>query len=258
MEKIFREARSEIQFERKTNINFPAHVHDDMELIYVRRGSCTAFCDGEKYLLTDNSLFLVGPCQVHRYIECARGDYMVLIVNPKRLLCYGETFSGVIPVSPLFSESNEEDRNLSALLEAALAEYLSWGYSGIIEGYLAAVFGKLLRLCPMKRAEPARDKSLRVLEYCLAHYRDTITATDVAAALGVSRSYVSHIFSGRFAIHFCDYINSLRLLEAASLLRDPAASVTDVALHVGFSNLRTFNRAFMKQYGMTPTAYRKS
>ncbi len=257
MENIFKEVRSEIQFERKKNINFPAHIHEDVELIYIKHGICTAFCDGEKYTLKDGNFFLVSPYRVHRYTECEAGEYIILIMDPKRLLRYTEIYLGSVPQIPLFSAENEREKTAPTLLENALSEYLAEGFSGIVEGYLTAFFGKLLRLTIMEKPRVTHDKSLLILQYCLTHYHENITVADVAASLHLSRSYVSHLFANRFAIHFCDYINSLRLLEATALLREPDRAVTDIALLVGFSNLRTFNRAFLKQYGLTPSAYRK-
>ena len=48
MEKIFREVKGKITFHRTAHLNFPAHVHDDIEFVYVRQGGGIAWCDGKK------------------------------------------------------------------------------------------------------------------------------------------------------------------------------------------------------------------
>lgn len=52
-------------------------------------------------------------------------------------------------------------------------------------------------------------------------------------------------------------IRKLRLKTAASLLQQQSLSVTEVCLHVGFSNPSHFARSFKKEYGVSPNQYRK-
>ena len=63
--------------------------------------------------------------------------------------------------------------------------------------------------------------------------------------------------SSKLKMGFNDYINSLRISNACKQLLKTDASVTEISESVGFNTLRTFNRAFMKQMGMTPSEYRR-
>ncbi|MBQ5815871.1 MAG: AraC family ligand binding domain-containing protein, partial [Oscillospiraceae bacterium] len=49
MQDFFRETKTKPYFERTDTLNFPPHIHDDIELIYTRRGEGCAFCDGKEY-----------------------------------------------------------------------------------------------------------------------------------------------------------------------------------------------------------------
>jgi AraC-like DNA-binding protein len=75
--------------------------------------------------------------------------------------------------------------------------------------------------------------------------------------LHLSKYYISHLFGDKLGIRFNDYINSLRISEACRLLRTSTLSVTEISDASGFGTLRTFNRAFMKQMGMSPSEYRR-
>lgn len=254
MRNIFKEVKTKIQFQKRATVDYFAHIHEDVEVVFVKKGRATAYCDGKKYELCDNTFFLVAPYQVHHYTNSASGEYLLLVIKPSRLLRYGDIFAGGVPKTAVYSGDNGE---ADKLLEMAFAEYQKDGYSGILEGYLTAFFGKLLRFYEFEKDKSSSDTVRQILQYCIEHYRESITVGDIARELNVSRSCVSHIFSSRFAINFCDYINSLRLIDAVELLKNKALSVTDVALICGFSNLRTFNRAFLKQYGMPPTVYKR-
>lgn len=254
MEQIFRETKGRITFFESKNPDFPAHVHDDMELVYVKIGCGTAWCDGKKHDLSSGMWFLVFPNQVHHYTDFCDGEYLVLILKPSELLRYDAVFLKGIPVS---SACKPEDDGLSYLLETAYKEYVRDGYSDIITAYLTALLGKLLSHYPIEKSGFSRNNVLRILEYCTDHYKEDLSLQEVAAALSISRSCVSHIFSSRLAMNFCDYVNSLRLKEAEKLLQNRNFSVTEIANLSGFPTLRTFNRAFLKKHGISPTVYRK-
>ena len=57
-----------------------------------------------------------------------------------------------------------------------------------------------------------------------------------------------------------DYINRHRIAEAQKRLADPALekkSILDIMYDVGFYSKSTFNTAFKKFAGSSPSAYRK-
>lgn len=258
MQQIFRETKSRIAFRKGPVLNFPAHIHDDIELVYVKNGSGTAYCDGKKYVLEDNSWFLVFPNQVHHYADFCGGEYLVLTMKPSDLLRYNEIFMKGVPDSALYRFPAGEDDGIGYLLEIAYREYVRDGYSDVIAAYLTALFGKLIPFYNIERANYLRDNVLRILQYCTDHYKEDLTVETVAESLRISHSCVSHIFSTRISMSFCDYVNSLRLAEAERILRNKNYSVTEVANVSGFPTIRTFNRAFLKKYGISPSAYRKT
>ena len=79
----------------------------------------------------------------------------------------------------------------------------------------------------------------------------------LADELHLHRSYLSSVFSRQLHISFNDYINALRIEDACHMLRSTNNTRTAIAATVGFETTRTFNRAFQRSYGMTPSEYRK-
>ena len=253
MSQIFREIKSHISFRKVKNPDFPAHIHDDIELVFVKRGEGAAGCDGKKYMLSDNMWFLTFPNQVHYYTDFIPGEYYVLILKPTALLRYNGVFLAGAPECAVHTDSS-----ILWLLETAFQEHQQDGFSEIIAAYLTALFGKLLPHYPIEKAPFPRDTVQRILQYCADHYREELTVGTVAERLSVSRSCVSHIFSSRIGVNFCDYINTLRLTDAEELLRNGNYTVTEIANLSGFTTIRTFNRAFLKKHGISPSAYRNA
>jgi len=252
MQNIFREVKTQLVFKHRTGIDFAAHIHDDLELVYVKQGGGIAYCDGRQYTLTEGSFFLVFPNQIHQYSNCPQGAYIVLIMKPSRLLHLDSFFGEGQPESAVCSDCPE----LAALLEIALTEFLQEGDSCVVDGYLTAFFGKLLKHYTVERSSLSHSCVLSILQYCARHFRENISVKDISEQLHISPSHISHIFNRRLHISFRDYINALRLNEAVKLLENRAFTIAEVAGQAGFPTIRTFNRAFAKHYGQTPSAYR--
>lgn len=98
--------------------------------------------------------------------------------------------------------------------------------------------------------------SFQVLQCISEHFTEPLTLESTAHALGISRIHLSHIFSQQLRINFRQYINTLRIDRARTLLRNPTYSISQIAYQCGYGNQQTFHRAFLSQCGMTPNAFR--
>ncbi len=88
-----------------------------------------------------------------------------------------------------------------------------------------------------------------------------ISLEKLANALNASKHHVSQVINEHLGTSFFEYINQLRIEEATQLLAETTRSdlhVIEVAYAVGFNNKVSFNSAFKKATGMTPTEYRRS
>ncbi len=256
MSDIFREIKQDVIFFSTKSLDFPAHIHEDIELVFTAQGGGMAYCEGTKYTLSDRSFFLAFPNQVHHYTDCKGGDYILLIIKTSALRHVSHSLRGS-PVSALLSFADRDDEHLIDLLNMCLEEYTRNGYSAIVDAYLTAFFEKLLTFYEIQETMSSENTVSRVLRYCAEHFKDDISVADIAEALQISRSSVSHLFSRRLGISFSDHIHTLRLNDAVHLLKSSRYSITEIADRSGFSTIRTFNRAFRKQYGMSPSDFRK-
>ena len=258
MQEIFREIKSKVVFYYTKQLDYPAHFHEDIELVYVKQGQGVAFCDGKRYELTAGSFFLTFPNQVHHYIESNHGEYILLVLKPHDLLCHHERYLTTHPSSASVSLTPGKEEHVADLLEWALKEYNNNAPDSVVQSYLTTFFEKLLTFYDVQPSTPVSDTVLRILQYCSMHFKEDISVADVAQDLHISKSTVSHIFGARLGVGFCDHINALRLTHALYLLRDKAYSITEISALAGFPTTRTFNRAFQKQYGTSPSLFRKS
>lgn len=93
-------------------------------------------------------------------------------------------------------------------------------------------------------------------------YRDpTLNLDTLAAHIGAGKHHVSQVINTYLEATFFEYINQLRIEEAKDMLAGTNRSdlhIIEAAYAVGFNNKVSFNAAFKKATGMTPTQYRKS
>ena len=99
---------------------------------------------------------------------------------------------------------------------------------------------------------------MRIINYVDAHFREDITLTSTAAALGYEPHYLSRYFGRIARTNFRQLVNGRRVLHAQKLLSDRSIPITEAAMQSGFQSIRNFNRVFVEQVGVSPSAYRET
>jgi two-component system response regulator YesN len=106
--------------------------------------------------------------------------------------------------------------------------------------------------------KPLRQSRLGpALEYIQKHYREKLTLEEIARAAHLSVSRLCHLFREQMGFPVFDYITSLRISRAKSLLLSTDRTCLQICYDSGFFNLSYFNRTFRQQTGMTPTQFRR-
>lgn len=153
------------------------------------------------------------------------------------------------------------------LFNAGLIYYLS------ITGYAQLQPRDLVFKETTSWPQPVVDKPLKILEQEVAGWKRKIetimneeqlyllpelTLSDLARRLGTNASIASAVINKVFGKNFNDFVNGYRV-EAVKkmLLNNEAAhlSLLGIAMDCGFHSKSTFNRAFKKATGMTPSEY---
>ena len=96
-----------------------------------------------------------------------------------------------------------------------------------------------------------------VIKYINRHYAENLTLSHICSTLSCSRSSISHNFKKRTGKGFSEYLNSVRLESAKSLLLHTKLSITEISYAVGFNDSNYFSYIFKSHTGMSPCLYRK-
>ena len=104
-----------------------------------------------------------------------------------------------------------------------------------------------------------QDKTaMRIKSYLDLHYfRPELDCTRACDALGLNRSYASGIFHAAFGVAMKQYLTSLRLEAAETLLSgEDRIKIEDVAQLCAFSSVSYFSKVFRARHGVSPGEYR--
>ena len=256
---------------REPGYGMPSHhCHPYFELSYIEHGSCRFFIEDAMYDLHDGDFLLIPPELLHttRYLfgTCLRtGIYFCRTDLGDELFPFlpgGEEFLGEVRI---FQASPSSRRQIGQLMERMAAEEQSFDERSPL--LLCSQLHELLllcsRVCTVLTDSPANihttDRQvLQAARYINEHFRQQISAADIAAASGFSPNYLSRKFREAAGIGVHDYLVFIRLRNAAFELITTDDSVTDIALRSGFSDSNYFKDVFKKKYGITPREYRKN
>lgn len=98
----------------------------------------------------------------------------------------------------------------------------------------------------------------KALQYIkTATVNSEISIEDVANHAGFSTDYFNRIFLAHTGFNVMEYVRFSRMKKAAHLLRCTDKDILNIALDCGYEAHESFARTFKKQYGVSPTEYRK-
>ena len=259
MKPVFYEQRTENVFIGvMCDHSFPSHVHDVVEIVCLQTGELEMTVADKVIRLVPGDVAVVFPSEAHSYDYVSKdASGLSLIFLPDTIMEFYQTFRTMQPVQPLLPEQDKAPE-LSSLVPhmfRIMAENRETPLKlGLLHLFLAYLF-TTLPLMPRAR-NPQSTLTDQVLQYISEHFAEQLTLESTARALGISRIHLSHIFSQQLHINFRQYINTLRIDRACTLLRNPNYSISQIAYQCGYGNQRTFHRTFLAQCGMSPNQFR--
>lgn len=253
----------------------PIHWHDEMEIIYIKKGHGIITVDFTQYQVSAGTLALIIPGQLHsiEQYENESMEYENIIFHPQILLskqtdtCSTDYFSplmdGTLTIPVLYQPGDPYYKEISACVDAndEISKTNPPAYQLFIKSQLFMLFYILFNKCSSRNVQKKDYKSLEkmklILKFVENNYMEKISIEDVAKEVSLSQSHFMKYFKNTMGTSFIDYLNEYRLTMASRLLISSDSSVLDIAAEVGFDNLSYFNRSFKKRFQQTPREYRK-
>ena len=237
------------------------HIHQHVELFLVLSGRVALTVNGKEYMLTEGQIGVIMPFSAHAIRTDDADSRLWLTVFS----------SSVLPGA-------REDRTLLAKRKIPhftappyLLEYVKGttdtsdtGYTHIageiprtVSSMLYAVLSEYAATVPGAEDRENDTALSRLILYITEHYREPISRESAGKALGYNPRYLSQVLSQLPGMSFRTLLNSCRADLARSLLLSTDMRAIDVAYECGYTEERTFRRAFRSVVGMSPCDYRR-
>lgn len=111
---------------------------------------------------------------------------------------------------------------------------------------------------PSQEHKHIRSDIADALNFIASHYNESLSLTDVANYIHMSKNHFSYLFRKEVGHTFSDYLVELRIGQAKHLLEENHRyTVTEIAELTGFSDTGYFCRVFKKITGISPNHYKQ-
>ena len=235
---------------------FPPMFHQHLEIVYVLEGSIQMQIDGVGQSLSKGQMSVVFPYVVHSYERSPEAKAIILMFSPEETENFERELMKNKPQNPFVKQADDYLLFLNKINDHINSDDPK--RHKVARAYLSALVGELLLSLELKMVT---DTDLTVVQkllmYCSENYKENITIRSAASYLHVSESYVTKIFSAKLGCTFRDYVNTLRISEAQSLLKKTEMKIIEIMLCCGFQNQSSFNRVFLQESGISPREYRE-
>jgi len=233
--------------------------HHRFVLILNNATSGSVIIDTHSFRLVPGQAILIFPHQFHHYLDIESAGVSWLFVTfehrqPEQLQALRN-----IPVE--YSDISRE--HASMLVEKwSLEPSVSHRDTGI--AFLCGLLlNELLAAVPGVPSLPAKPSLNNphidaVHGFIRRHLSEPFTTRQIARAIGLSESRLRAVYHQCTGLTLGRYISELRLNRASGLLVRSQMSVKEIARDCGYESLFSFSRAFKREFGVSPRAYRES
>lgn len=97
-----------------------------------------------------------------------------------------------------------------------------------------------------------------IAEYINKNYSSKITLSILSQKFECCNATLTNSFKNEYNVSIMTYICNLRLKKAKEMLEKSRKSVKEISADCGFYDQNYFSKTFTKQYGCSPTDYRKT
>ena len=231
----------------------------DYHLIHsIASGRGTFYAEGREYPLGANQGFIIFPGQVTTYRADEKDPWVYgwMGYEGRGAAILTETV-GLTRENPVFHmASGAEMVDRIRRVTRTPSDVRLFDLALVSELY--AMLFEIGKARPTPREDALWQYYRRAAWYLKGNYQRDVRIEDVAAFVGLSRSQLFRVFQKVDGKSPREYLNTLRVEEAARLLKTTQLSMEEVAASSGFASVRRLGEMFRASTGTTPGAYRRA
>lgn len=259
-------------------VEFPAHRHNYIEIMYVCSGTITHWIDGKELVMQKGDILLLNQQVKHGVKKAGYEDIGINFIAlpeffdvPLQMMQEGNVIVDFL--AGIFRQSNPmsqyllfqlgQQKGIENLMENMIRSMVNRAeHEDVINQYsMGLVFLYLtnhMDSLTENSSQSYRDIVIQAtLKYIDTQYR-TASLSHIAEDFHQSLSVLSKMIKQDTGFTFQELLIRKRCQKAVMLLVETDIPVEEILSNIGYENQSHFYRQFKKRYGMTPGKYRVS
>lgn len=259
-----------------TDIIIPWHWHEELEIGYIQEGTSRIITVDSEYTIHQGEGFFINSNVIKTKQNGAPGSRTIEINNIFHAVFLSGHFKSRFEtkyMNPITNNRQLEvhvirrghptsDQILSNLYRlkqlnaAADSEFQTRNI--LSETWLLLM--KDIQTHYQKKASinfERQDRFRSMISYIHCHYMEKIMLSQIADAAGISEREATRCFQSAIGQSPMEYLIQYRLNQSKKLLMESDLTITEISYLCGFTDSAYFGKAFRKEYGMTPSNYRR-
>lgn len=221
---------------------------------FVTSGSGFLHVDGSTFRLAENDVFFTFPSQETAIASEKDFSYMYvsflgsranMIMEKTRISRKSGIFRNCEKIRSVWETCLETKEKFSDLAsESTLLETFA---------YIGA------RMCQdEKKTKTASDSATKIKNYIDDNFSDgDISLSKIAHCLNYNEKYISTVFKKSIGMGVSDYLNTIRVQYATTLIDEGFGNVSELAFHCGYKDGAYFSKVFKRKTGYSVGEYKK-
>ena len=242
------------------------HHHASLELYYLVKGEREYFIEDAFFKLAEGDMVLIPQNLLHR--TAGKGASRFLVYFSEGLLQKFFTegaLSALLPNRPCVFRSDETERDrISRIFAALLTEYAraereqTAPCEPLVAGYLyQLLFIMTYGINTYVPHEYADARIAQVVKYINENYNHISDIEEIAEHFFISKFHLCRLFNKNLGIPLITYLNTIKIREACTLIKEGRLNLTEIAMRCGFNSSSYFCKVFKNEKGLSPTEYKK-
>ncbi len=248
-------------FEAPMSADFHLHVHEEYEIYMFLAGDTQYIVEANTYPLRPGDVIIIRKNQMHRAFHLSQKLYqsLVLWVSPEFFIANRceEYETQFIHPEEFGSKIDANTVRSSGLYDAMMR---LWKYSNggtdlhkpVARATSMEILYLIQNIKSYSAAEQRNPQLESIFSYINANFTKPITLADIAESCFISKYHLCHIFPAATGLTVHRYIISKRLAYAHSLMQE-GLKLGQAAEASGFATYSSFYRAYLEEYGHSPT-----
>jgi len=276
--KMMKEDESFAIHQHKRFVSFEEHKHDYIELIYVYSGEIRQKINGNQVNISAGEICILDLNAKHSIEPASENDIAINILMTESFfnsmfmssLSENDMMSKFIISAIYHKKKNSEfllfhssnNEFVQIIMKRLLCECFEkkMAFDSAVNAYIILLFTEFLREYKNNMGDSkVKDLNIAIIteikNYLYVNY-SVANLKSTSEHFHFNADYLSKLIKNLTGVNFTGLMQSIKLKEACTLLKNSDFTIEEIMNRVGYNNMSYFYKLFKKNFNLTPVEYR--